>query len=63
MRILHIVENLDSSYGGPSKSVPLLIKYLNKLDIVNKIFTVQIYEYESNSVLEANDIDTIKLPH
>lgn len=62
MRILHIVENLDSSYGGPSKSVPLLIKYLNKLDIVNKIFTVQIYEYESNSVLEANDIDTIKLP-
>ncbi len=62
MKILHIIENLDSSYGGPARSVPLLVKYLNKLDIENKIFTIEVYKNESNTVLEANDIDVVKLP-
>jgi glycosyltransferase involved in cell wall biosynthesis len=62
MKILHIIENLDSSYGGPAKSVPLLVKYLNKLDIENKIFTIQVYENESNSVLESSDLEIIKVP-
>ena len=41
VKILHIVENLDNRYGGPSRSVPLLVKYLNKINVENKIFTIQ----------------------
>jgi glycosyltransferase involved in cell wall biosynthesis len=62
MKILHIIENLDNSYGGPAKSVPLLVKYLNKLGIKNKIFTVQVNTNEENSVLDENDIDVLKVP-
>ena len=51
MKIIHIVENLDSRYGGPAKSVPLLVKYLDKLGIENIIVSVQEYENESNPVL------------
>jgi len=62
MKILHIVENLDNSYGGPSRSVPLLVKYLDKENTENKIFTIQVYDNESNLVLEQNDLGVIKLP-
>jgi len=62
MKILHIIENLDNSYGGPAKSVPLLVKYLNKLGIKNKIFTIQVNKNEKNSVLDENNIDVIKVP-
>ena len=62
MKILHIIENLDNSYGGPAKSVPLLVKYLNKLDIENKIFTIQIFDNEKNSVLDVSDIEVLKAP-
>ena len=62
MKVIHIIENLDNSYGGPAKSVPLLVKYLNKLNITNKIFTVQVYTNESNSVLDKNSIDVSKVP-
>jgi glycosyltransferase involved in cell wall biosynthesis len=62
MKILHIIENLDNSYGGPARSVPLLVKYLNKLGIKNKIFTVQVHENESNTILEQNNIDVTKVP-
>lgn len=62
MKVIHIIENLDTSYGGPARSVPLLVKYLNKLEIENKIFTIQVYENETNSVLESNEIDIVKLP-
>jgi len=62
MKIIHIIENLDNSYGGPAKSVPLLVKYLNKLDIENKIFTIQIFDNEKNSVLDGSDIEVLKAP-
>ena len=62
MKVIHIVENLDNSSGGPSQSVPLLVKYLNFLDIENKIFTIQVYENEKNSILDENNIQVCKLP-
>jgi glycosyltransferase involved in cell wall biosynthesis len=62
MQLIHIIENIDNSYGGPARSVPLLVKYLNKLHIKNKIFTVKVYENETNTILETNDIDVIKVP-
>ena len=37
MKVLHVVENLDESYGGPAKSVPFLVSHLNDLGIRNTI--------------------------
>ena len=62
MKILHIVESLDNSYGGPAKSVPMLVKYLDKLNCENKIFTVRVHENEQNSVLDENNIEFVKVP-
>ncbi len=60
MQIIHIVENLDSRYGGPAKSVPLLVKYLDILGIKNKIFTIKWWEDESNPILDEYDYDIQK---
>jgi len=62
VKILHIIENLDNSYGGPARSVPMLVKYLNKLNCENKIFTVQVYENERNDFLDINNIEVVKVP-
>lgn len=62
MKILHIIENLDTSYGGPAKSVPLLVKHLNQLETTNIIFSVQVLDNESNDVIKNSSIDIIKAP-
>jgi glycosyltransferase involved in cell wall biosynthesis len=63
MKIIHIIENLDNSYGGPARSVPLLVKYLDKLGIENIIFSVKVFENEENTVLKDNpSIKVIKTP-
>ena len=59
MKILHIIENIDNSYGGPAKSVPFLIKYLNKIEVDNKIISVKLKEKEKNDICQKNDIEII----
>lgn len=61
MKIIHIIENIDNRYGGPAKSVPLLIKYLNKLNIQNKIITLKVHKNEENEIIEKNNINITKL--
>ena len=56
MKTLHIIENIDNSYGGPAKSVPFLIKYLNKIDIQNKIISIALKEDETNDICIKNNI-------
>lgn len=62
MKIIHIIENLDDSYGGPAKSVPMLVKYLDALGVQNKIFTVQVYANEKNDVVHNSAVEVIKVP-
>ena len=62
MKILHIIENLDENYGGPAKSVPFLVKYLDILGIENIIFTTQFNQNERNYVIEDNNINIKKFP-
>lgn len=59
MKILHIIENIDNSYGGPAKSVPFLIKYLNKINVKNKIISIELKEDESNDICINNNIEII----
>jgi len=56
---LHIIENIDNSYGGPAKSVPFLIKYLNKLEVNNIIISVKLKEKEQNDICQENNIKII----
>jgi len=59
LQTLHIIENIDNSYGGPAKSVPFLIKYLNKLEINNKIISIKLKDNEINDICEQNSIQII----
>jgi len=56
---LHIIENIDNSYGGPAKSVPFLIKYLNKIDVKNKIISIKLKANEINDICKENNIEII----
>ena len=56
MKILHIIENIDESYGGPAKSVPFLCKYLQQKGIDVSINSVKIKEYENNVIINDNQI-------
>lgn len=56
MRIIHLVENLDDSYGGPARSIPLLCKYLNNLDVENYILSIRYKANEKNSVVDSDGI-------
>lgn len=51
MKVYHIIENLDNSYGGPAKSVPYLAKGLGELSIENTLLSVQTNENSSNEVI------------
>tara|TARA_B110000211_G_scaffold234720_1_gene305856 strand:+ start:981 stop:2141 length:1161 start_codon:yes stop_codon:yes gene_type:complete len=60
MKVLHIVENLDESYGGPAKSVPFLVSHLNKLGIQNVIFAAKIHDQEQNYLVDDYKLDVRK---
>lgn len=59
MKVIHVIENIDNSYGGPAKSVPFLIKYLNKINVENKIISIALKENEINDICQENKIETI----
>lgn len=61
MKVIHIVENLDTSYGGPARSVPMLVKHLDSLGVENKIFTVQLKDNEKNELLDGLDVSKASL--
>ena len=63
MQTLHIIENIDNSYGGPAKSVPFLIKYLNKIDINNKIISIKLKNLETNDICQNSGIEILSAKH
>lgn len=40
MKIVHVIERLDSTYGGPAVSLPLFIRSLNKLSVESEVWSV-----------------------
>jgi hypothetical protein len=52
LKVYHIIENLDNSYGGPAKSVPYLAKGLGELSIENTLLSVQNNKNSSNEVIK-----------
>jgi len=56
MKVIHIIENIDESYGGPAKSVPFLCKYMQQKGVDVSINSVKIKEYENNVIINDNQI-------
>ncbi len=63
MKLLHIIENIDNSYGGPARSVPFLIKYLNRVSVQNKIVSIRLKESETNDICRENSIETLSVEY
>lgn len=62
MRIIHLVENLDDSYGGPAKSIPFLCHYLQAEGVEVVILSVQAHEQEHNTVVSKYDLNWESFP-
>ena len=57
MKIYHLVENLDDTYGGPAKSVPHLVKGLENIKVKSALLSVKYHNNESNEVIEKNRLE------
>ena len=51
MKVYHLIENLDDSYGGPAKSIPYLVKELKKLNVWGKIISTKFHRNETNEIV------------
>lgn len=58
MKIIHLVHNLDTRYGGPARSVPALAKGLKDLGSEQILLSCRFYESERN-----DDISNFGLTH
>ncbi len=52
IKVFHVTQNLDDSFGGPPKSVPYLCNCLNDLFVNTKLLSVKLFDKEFNSVVE-----------
>lgn len=57
MKIYHLIENLDDSYGGPAKSVPNLVQNLKKLNVEDHLLSIKIHKLEKNEVIKNNNLN------
>lgn len=51
-QILHVTENLHYSFGGPPRSVPYLAKHLHDIGVQNHLFSIRLFEKESNEIID-----------
>lgn len=51
MRVVHIIERIDSSYGGPAVSLPLFLKSLDKLHVDSEVWSVSMDSNVDNKLL------------
>jgi glycosyltransferase involved in cell wall biosynthesis len=56
IKSIHLIENLDDSYGGPAKSVPYLCKYLEDIGVPTVMLSVRHHDNEENEVIKKNDL-------
>ncbi|WIE03922.1 glycosyltransferase [Vibrio fluvialis] len=56
MKILHAVESLDSSYGGPANSVTNLCAHLNALDDINTVLFSLDDDTSQNLIIDRNNL-------
>ena len=63
MKIYHLIENLDDTYGGPAKSVPYLAKSLEDIKIKNSLLSIKYHDNEINEVVNKNSLKWLSFSH
>ena len=63
IKIYHLIGKLDDTNGGPAKSVPYLVRDLNKLNVKGHIFSVSSKENEVNDLVEKYNLDWTSFPN
>ena len=63
MKIYHLLENLDDSYGGPAKSVPYLVKNLEELEIQGHMLSIKYNDNELNEVIKRCDLKWVSFQY
>ncbi len=63
IKIYHLVESLDSTYGGPAKSVPQMVKYLNELKIQNHLLSIKNIQKDSNEFIKKYNLNWKSFPN
>ena len=52
MKIVNIIESIDSSYGGPAVSLPLLVKAIRDAGVVSEIWSVNRIAKDDNELVD-----------
>lgn len=58
-RIIHLVENIDDSYGGPAKSIPSLMSALEVHEFEQYLVSCSVHADEKNELVEQHGIKHI----
>ncbi len=58
----HLVHNIDNSYGGPAKSIPYLMGYLERLGHSQEVVSLRFSDNESNEVLQRFGLRSTTFP-
>lgn len=58
-RIIHVVENIDETYGGPAKSIPSLMSALGVHEFEQYLVSCRMHADEKNELIEKHGIKHI----
>ena len=60
IKVCHVVESLDNTYGGPARSIPSLCVPLQSMNVENSIHSVDAVSGSSNDIVDRNSLDWIR---
>lgn len=63
MKVYHLIGNLDDTIGGPAKSVPYLVRDLNKLNIKSYLISIRSKEKGLNEIIEKYKLEWNSFPN
>jgi glycosyltransferase involved in cell wall biosynthesis len=55
-KVIHVIENLDATYGGPARSVPNLANEMFKYGLDVELMSLAWKEQEDNDVIQKNNL-------
>ncbi len=57
--VIHMVENIDDTYGGPAKSIPNLLYTMQKRDIKQYLVSCRLHSNETNELIVKYGLDHV----
>lgn len=63
MKIYHLIEHFDDTYGGPSKVIPYLVRDLKKLNVKGHVLSIIFKKNEINELAKEFSLDWTRFPN